>query len=242
MRLFLFSVVVVMTAGFAIAQPDMRSVVTDFSWRKIYRATPAKEFDLIHTKIDVRFDYAKHRMPGKVWLTLKPHILPKDSLVLDAKGMLINQVSLLRGTSLTPLTFTYPDTLQLRIALGKMYKPTEQLTVYIEYVAKPDEMTFKGSAAIRNAKGLYFINPDGKDKAKPIQIWTQGETEATSVWLPILDKTNQKTTQEIYMTVPAKYVTLSNGLLKSSKVNKNGIATFAIPVFYGCRRFCHYKR
>ena len=36
----------------------------------------------------------------------------------------------------------------------------------------------KGSAAITDAKGLYFINPTGEEKDKPTQIWTQGETEA----------------------------------------------------------------
>ncbi len=225
MKKFLLPVIAVMATGIAMSQPGMRSANSDSSWKKIYRATPAKEFDLLHTKVDVRFDYTKRRMPGKVWLTLKPHIYAKDSLVLDAKGMLINKVALLQGTISKPLSFSYPDTLQLRIALDKMYKPTETFTIYIEYVARPDEMTFAGSAAIRNAKGLYFINPDGKDTTKPIQIWTQGETEATSVWVPILDKNNQKTTQEMYMTVPAKYVTLSNGLLKSSIDNKDGTRT-----------------
>ena len=224
MKKILLPVITMMAVGFCAAQPQ-RGNNTDSSWKKIYRAAPTKDFDLIHTKADVRFDYAQRRMPGKVWLTLKPHIYAQDSLILDAKGMLINKVALMQGPVYKPLAFTYPDTLQLRIALGKMYKPAEPFTVYIEYVARPDEMTFKGSAAIRNAKGLYFINPDGKDTTKPIQIWTQGETEATSVWLPIIDKTNQKTTEEIYMTVPAKYVTLSNGLLKSSTVNKDGTRT-----------------
>jgi aminopeptidase N len=56
-----------------------------------------------------------------------------------------------------------------------------------------------------------------KKPDKPTQIWTQGETESSSAWFPTIDKTNQKTTQEIYMTVPDKYVTLSNGILKESK-------------------------
>ena len=59
----------------------------------------------------------------------------------------------------------------------------------------------------------------------PSQIWTQGETEANSVWMVTIDKPNQKTTQELYMTVPAKYVTLSNGLLKSQKNNPDGTRT-----------------
>ncbi|MBK7309089.1 MAG: M1 family metallopeptidase [Chitinophagaceae bacterium] len=45
------------------------------------------------------------------------------------------------------------------------------------------------------------------------------------MWMPTIDKPNQKTTEEIYMTVPAKYVTLSNGLLISKKVNADGTRT-----------------
>ena len=74
-------------------------------------------------------------------------------------------------------------------------------------------------------KGLFFINPLGKDKNKPTQIWTQGETESNSGWFPTIDKPNQKTTAEISMTVPGKYQTLSNGELVSQKKNSNGTRT-----------------
>ena len=80
-----------------------------------------------------------------------------------------------------------------------MYRRGEKPVLYIEYTARPDELKVRGSAAITNAKGLYFINPLGKDSTKPIQIWTQGETEATSVWCPTVDRPNQKTTQETFI-------------------------------------------
>lgn len=195
------------------------------TYNNIYRASATKTFDLIHTKLDVRFDYLKKRMPAKAWITLRPHFYSQDSLVLDAKGMTINKVAIVKNGSMKNMDFDYSDSLTLKIKLDKQYKRNEQLTLYIDYIAKPDEMLFKGSAAIRNAKGLYFINADGKDSTKPVQIWTQGETEANSVWFPTIDKPNQKTTEEIYMTVPARYVTLSNGILKSSKKNSDGTRT-----------------
>ncbi len=68
---------------------------------------------------------------------------------------------------------------------------------------------------------MYFINADGSDKNKPTQIWTQGETEASSCWFPTIDAPNQKTSQEIYITVPNKFVTLSNGKLISQTKNGN---------------------
>ncbi len=191
---------------------------------KIYRATSTKVHDLVHTKLDVRFDYAKRYLIGKAWLTLKPHFYKTDSLTLDAKAMDIKQVAIVKGGKNIPLKFQY-DSLQLHIALDKPYQRTESFVVYIDYVARPDEVKSAGSAAITDAKGLYFINPDSSVKNKPVQIWTQGETESASAWFPTIDRTAQKTTEEISITVDKKYVTLSNGKLMSQKNNTDGTRT-----------------
>ena len=190
----------------------------------IYRVTPTKVNDLVHTKLDVSFDYAKRYLNGKEWVTLKPHFYPTDSLTLDAQGMDIKTVALVGTKGNTPLKYVYNDN-KLFITLNKKYTNTEKYTVYIVYTAKPDELKVKGSAAITDAKGLYFINPDGTDKDKPTQIWTQGETESSSAWFPTIDKPDQKTTQEISMTVKSKYTTLSNGKLISQKPNADGTRT-----------------
>jgi aminopeptidase N len=190
----------------------------------IYRETPAKINDLVNTRLDVKFDYKKHYLYGKEWVTLKPHAFATDTLRLDAKGMDIKNISIVKGGKNYPLQFNY-DSLTLAITLDKKYLANENYTIYIDYTSKPDELKSKGSAAINDAKGLYFINSDGADKTKPIQIWTQGETESSSAWFPTIDKPNQKTTEEISMTVPSKYVTLSNGKLISQKPNSDGTRT-----------------
>lgn len=210
--------------GISAKAQDVVVKTGDDAWKKIYRAEATKINDLVNTKLDVRFDYDKSYMYGKEWLTVHPHFYPTDSLTLDAKGMNINEVSLFKNGTKTPLKYSY-DSAFLRITLDRTYKSNENYTVYIDYVAKPNEWHAQGSAAITDAKGLYFINPKGEDKNKPTQIWTQGETEANSVWMPTIDKPNQKTTEEISMTVPDKYVTLSNGLLKSQKKNADGTRT-----------------
>ena len=196
----------------------------DTTWKKTYRASYPKTNELVHTKLEVKFDFEKAWMYGKAWLTLKPHFYATDTLTLDAKGMDIKEIAIIKGLSKSSLKYTY-DSLQLFIKLDKMYKGGENYVLYIQYTAKPNELKVKGSDAITDAKGLYFINPKGEDKDKPTQIWTQGETEANSVWMPTIDKSNQKSTEEIYMTVPAKYVTLSNGLLKSQVKNADGTRT-----------------
>ena len=190
----------------------------------VYRVTPTKVNDLVHTKLDVSFDYAKRYLNGKEWITLKPHFYPTDSLTLDAQGMDIKTIALVGAKGNTPLKYVYKDN-KLLITLNKKYTNTEKYTVYIAYTAKPDELKVKGSAAITDAKGLYFINPDGTDQDKPTQIWTQGETESSSAWFPTIDKPDQKTTQEISMTVKSKFTTLSNGKLVSQKPNADGTRT-----------------
>lgn len=203
-----------------LAQPASK----DTAWQKQYRAFATKVNDLVHTKLEAKFDYAKQYMYGKVWLTLKPHFYATDSLLLDAKGLTINKLEIVKAGKNIPLKFTN-DTAYLNIKLDKTYKGGETYTIYIDYISKPNELEVKGSAAISDAKGLYFINPKGEDKNKPTQIWTQGETEANSAWLPTIDKPNQKTTTDFYLTVPAKYLSLSNGKLVSQTRNADGTRT-----------------
>ncbi|MFD2718094.1 M1 family aminopeptidase [Hymenobacter monticola] len=183
--------------------------------------------DLVDTKLDVRFDYKKRYLYGKAELTLKPHGVATDSLRLDGKGMDIQSVGI-EDESVHPLIFSLPFKYDGRhltvrfsqpIPAGKLYK------IYIDYTAKPDELNAQAGSAIRGAKGLYFINPDSAVAGKPVQIWTQGEPDANSCWFPTIDEPGQKTTQEIAMTVPAKYVTLSNGRLVSSAPAGPGLRT-----------------
>ncbi|MVN74843.1 M1 family peptidase [Hymenobacter sp. HMF4947] len=190
-----------------------------------YRPSSTKVSDLVHTKLAVRFDYAKHYLYGQEWVTLKPHAYATDSLRLDAKGMDIKTVAMMSGGAQQPLKYDYSDKMNLRINLGRSFKPDEEYVIYIEYTSKPDELKVQGSAAITDAKGLYFINPDSTVKGKPVQVWTQGETEGSSAWFPTIDRPNQKTTEEIAMTVPAKYTTLSNGRLVSQTPAGPGLRT-----------------
>jgi aminopeptidase N len=191
---------------------------------KIYRAAATRINDLVHTKLDIKLDYDKSYAYGKAWITLKPHWYPTDSLSLDAKGMDIHRVGIIRNNIIKAVVFKY-DGWILKINLDKQYTRNDPYTIFIEYTSKPNELKSKGSKAIRDAKGLYFINAKGADKDKPTQVWTQGESESNSAWFPTIDKPNQKSTEEIILTVPSKYLTLSNGKLISRKENGNGTRT-----------------
>lgn len=218
LKYIIFSLVVIMGQKMEAQNTDQKA-----DELTTYRVTTLKVHDLIHTKLDVSFDYGKRYLYGKEWITLKPHFYETDQLTLDAKGMEFKEIAIIDGKKTIPLKYTQ-DSEQVFITLNKKYKSTEKYVVYIDYIAKPNELKTKGGESITDSKGLYFINPDGKED-KPVQIWTQGETEASSAWFPTIDKPNQKTTSEIAMTVDSKYTTLSNGKLTSQKVNKNGTRT-----------------
>lgn len=201
--------------------PGIAFSQTETSGReKIYKATHVKSTELKHTKLKVNFDYQNEQMNGEEWLTASPYFYPSDSLILDAKGMLIHEVAIDRNGSKVPLKYNYTHNV-LTITLDKTYNRNQDYTVYIKYTARPNEAEKQGSPA----KGLYFINAQGTDKDHPPQIWTDGESEYSSVWFPTIDKPNQKTTQEIYMTVPDQYISLSNGVLKESRKESGNLRT-----------------
>lgn len=176
--------------------------------------------NLIHTKLKVNFNFSEQEMNGEAWVTLAPHFYKTDKVVLDAKAFKINAVKVNNSNA----SYNYSDN-ELTIELDKTYSKGEAYTIYVNYVARPEKVAQKGSTNITDAKGLYFIDPLNEDPDKPTQIWTQGETEASSCWFPTIDSPNQKTSQEIYMTIPSKYVSLSNGTLISQNDNNDGTRT-----------------
>ncbi len=157
----------------------------------IYRASNKRVNDLIHTKLEVSFDYVKSQLLGQATLTLKPYFYETNNLLLDARGMELKEVSLVNKKSKQPLKYKYEKNI-IDIDLGKTYTRTDTFIVFIDYISKPNELELGGSEAITSDKGLYFINPDRKDPNKPRQIWTQGETQASSAWFPTIDSPNEK--------------------------------------------------
>jgi aminopeptidase N len=211
--------------------------------RKIYQESNSRQNDIIHTKLEVNFDWKLCRMNGKATLQIKPYFYPVNMLYLNARGMDIKKLEVFEvatGTEgkktgsktaeeikdswrrVTTSTYTYEND-SIKISLGRMFSASENYYVVIDYVAKPNELkTVGGSSAITEDKGLYFVNPNGENPFKIPQIWTQGETQASSVWFPTIDSPNERMTQEISMTVDNKYITLSNGTLISSLPQANG--------------------
>src|SRR5690606_19456814 len=97
----------------------------------IYSAEYDKINDLVHTKLDLKFDWEKEQVNGEAWITLKPHFYSTNKLTLDAKAMLIHDVELVKGNAKSKLKFTNNDQ-QLFIDLDKIYNNNEEYTIYIK--------------------------------------------------------------------------------------------------------------
>jgi hypothetical protein len=95
MKRFLVLICSVLCLQIAMAQEP--NAPADTTWKNIYRGSYSRINDLVHTRLDVSFDYSKSYLNGKAWITLKPHFYSTDSLLLDAKGMQINKVELVAG-------------------------------------------------------------------------------------------------------------------------------------------------
>jgi aminopeptidase N len=189
-----------------------------------YNESHKRIHDLLHTKLDVRFNWEKQHLLGKATLTFKPYFYSTNQLTLDAKSFDVHQVAIIHQSDTNDLKFKY-DGKQLFITLDKTYTRAQKYNIFIDYTAKPTERRVGGSSAIQSDQGLYFINHDGTIPNKPQQIWTQGETESSSCWFPTIDKPNERCTQELYITVQNKFTTLSNGLMIESKDNSDGTRT-----------------
>jgi aminopeptidase N len=187
---------------------------------QIYQASDTVFFDLIHTKLELSFNYKLKQVIGKAEIRLKPYIYSTDILKLDAKNFEVIEIGLIGEDQILPLQYTYNQS-EIIISLDKAYNRNEEFKIFIDYIAKPNEIAETGSWAIRSNQGLYFVDSDTDNP----QIWTQGETQSNSCWFPTIDSPTQNMTQEIYLTVKKEFKSLSNGILVSSLPNPDGTRT-----------------
>ncbi|MEM6769183.1 MAG: alanyl aminopeptidase, partial [Bacteroidota bacterium] len=60
--------------------------------RPVYREAYKRTHDLLHTRLDLRFNWEKEQVIGVATLKLTPLFKPSNELVLDAKGFTFNSI------------------------------------------------------------------------------------------------------------------------------------------------------
>ncbi len=193
--------------------------------KTVYHPSRTIKQDLLHTKLEVSFNWQSKEVMGKATLTLKPYFYATKTLELDAKGMVLREVAMIDSVgNKKKLVYKY-DNKKINITLDKEYKRTDSYKIFIDYLAQPELLLEKKLIANNDERGIFFINADGKNTVKPKQLWSQGEPESSSCWFPTIENAQDKMTQEVLITVDNNFQTLSNGLLKSSTKNADGSRT-----------------
>ncbi len=168
----------------------------------------SRDYDLEHSKVALRFDTDQKKVTGDVTHTLTLLRDNLETIAFDSVGLQIESVRINRSE----VKFSTTDT-KLIVTLPKGAKIGTKYDVEIKYHGTP-------------TKGLYFILPNKDYPHRPVQIWTQGESEDTRYYLPTYDYPNDRLTTETILTVPANWLTISNGKLASVSDASDGMKTW----------------
>jgi aminopeptidase N len=176
--------------------------------------------DLNHLDLVIEPNWEQRTIEGKArYIALMG---PKGGgrILLNAKGMLIRRVMLFRGKDTLDLEFTY-NSYVLDMQLDRSYRGGEEIQFQVDYLARPHALAEHCPGLDPYERGFYFINPDEYTSTKPKQCWTQNEPEAASIWFPTFDVPNQQFTHSLRALLPARMVSLSNGIQKPTKPGSN---------------------
>ena len=187
-----------------------------------YQPAATKYFDILHTELDLAFDYQNQTVIGDAELTMRPYFHPQKEVVLDAQDFELGRIYYSKGGEPQSTGYRY-DGQQIRIYLPEQVTKEDTFKLSMKYTAFPEKNSGQGSAAITDTKGLYFIDPLDTMPGKPTMIWTQGETSHNSKWFPTLDTPNEKFTQLVKLTVADSLVTIGNGKLVRQEDLGNGM-------------------
>src|SRR6266581_1131324 len=167
-----------------------------------------RDYDLQHSRIALRFDLEQKKVLGDVTHSLSILRDGTSKIAFDSVGLTIQNVTVNKSSVKFETTAD-----KLVVPLPAAAKSGDKFDVAIRYEGKP-------------TKGMYFILPDKDYPDRPKQIWTQGESEDTRYYLPTYDYPNDRLTTETILTVPAAWITVSNGKLISVSDAGKGLKTW----------------
>lgn len=158
-----------------------------------------RDADILHVRLEITPDLASQSFEAVVTHRFKVLAPDLDRLELDARELVISKVT---GPKGNPLDFeVLPE--KLVIHFPKPLSSGTESSVRIEYSAAPRRM------------GLHFFKTDSRYPGQPDMVWSQGEADQNSYWIPMYDYPNERASTEIVATVPEGFSAVSNGKLIS---------------------------
>ncbi len=181
----------------------------------------SRDFDTKHIALDLKFDWESEKTIGIEEFTFSPLKPGFKELVLDAGLMEFGSIKLKNGED---LEFEYDEVdSRLSIKFEKALGVSDTVTVVINYRTKGTDVP---NTAVNGGGGLRFVKPTKEDPKRPMQIWSQGESEYNRFWFPSYDYPNDFRTTELTATVKKPLMVISNGSLVETKDNGDGTRTF----------------
>ena len=168
----------------------------------------SKDYDLQNVKTHLWFDVEQKKVRGEVTEAISMLRDGTETVKFDSVDLTIHNVTVDGRDA----KFSTTDK-ELIVSLESPSKRSDHHDVFIRYEGQPK-------------KGLYFVLPDKNYPNRPKEIWTQGESEDTRYYIPIYDYPNDRTTSEMLLTVPAAWLTVSNGKLIGTKNEPDGTKTW----------------
>jgi aminopeptidase N len=157
-----------------------------------------RRFDLLHQRIELRFDVPHRALIGVVTTKVAITLAPTDTIRLNAENLTIDRATDARGRV---LRFTQ-DTTRVTVQLARRAAVGDTVEFTLHYRGVPE-------------RGLYIV-------PRRNVIWSQGEATETRAWVPTYDAPNDKTTWEFLVTVDTGMKVLSNGRLVSVTPTSGG--------------------
>lgn len=155
---------------------------------------PDRPVAVSHVRLSFEPDLAARTLQGQSCLSLTARQDGVDRVELNAVDMTIVRVSV-DGKPVSGVDY---DGECLRIALGRTFGRGERFTLAVDYRCKP-------------RRGLYFVGPDQAHPDRPLECWSQGQDDDSRFYWPCVDLPVEKATSEVFCSVPAGVMVLSNG-------------------------------
>lgn len=161
-----------------------------------------RSWNLHHQAAQLSFDFEREAVIGTTEMLFTNLRGTSRELILDSKTTEFEAIRI--SGSEDQLSFSQ-DSAIVTIDLNQDFARDDTLSITIDFTSFPP------------ARGLYFVDSKNQDPTKPTQVWTLGQPEDNSFWLPTIDHPAERTTQEFWLTVPDSMSTLANGFLISSQ-------------------------
>jgi aminopeptidase N len=180
---------------------DLEQAIDAESGRNLRHFAPDRVVDLLHMKLDMRFDDLNNmRFTATETLRFSPLGQDTTALTLDAVGLQIDSVHL----GQRPVEF-YGDDATLTFLFDPPLAVGSEQELVIRYVC--DHPT----------SGMNFTPSSPAAPGYTAEVHTQGETEGNRHWFITHDSPNEKLTTELIVDVPSPFAVSGNGRLVSNE-------------------------